>query len=252
MSKRFFAAFGVGMMVLLLPTAASAMHIMEGYLSPGWCISWGIVSIPFLLVGLYSIRRTLEENPRLKILLAMAGAFVFVLSALKLPSITGSSSHPTGIGFGAILFGPAAMSVIGLIVLLFQALLLAHGGLGTLGANVFSMAIVGSFAAYVTYRIVRKFNGPQWMAVFLAAALGDLATYVTTAVQLALGIPHEMGSFYVSLMKFLSIFAITQIPLAICEGILTVIIFNTIAEYGKNEFVHLKTLTKGSIKHAEE
>lgn len=33
------------------------------------------------------------------------------------------------------------MAVLGTITLLFQALLLAHGGLTTLGANVFSMAI---------------------------------------------------------------------------------------------------------------
>ena len=62
-------------------------------------------------------------------LLALCGAFAFVLSALKIPSATGSCSHPTGVGLGAILFGPAATAVLGLIVLLFQALLLAHGGL---------------------------------------------------------------------------------------------------------------------------
>ena len=66
-----------------------------------------------------------------------------MLSALKIPSVTGSCSHPTGTGLGAVLFGPGVMTVLGTIVLLFQALLLAHGGLTTLGANVFSMAIVG-------------------------------------------------------------------------------------------------------------
>ena len=67
---------------------------------------------------------------------------MFVLSALKIPSLTGSCSHPTGVGLGAILFGPSVMSVLGTIILLFQSLLLAHGGLTTLGANAFSMAIV--------------------------------------------------------------------------------------------------------------
>jgi hypothetical protein len=40
-----------------------------------------------------------------------------VLSALKLPSVTGSSSHPTGTGLGAILFGPTVMTVLGSVVL---------------------------------------------------------------------------------------------------------------------------------------
>ena len=57
----------------------------------------------------------------------------------------------TGTGLGAILFGPAAMSVLGLIVLLFQAVLLAHGGLTTLGANTFSMAVAGPFVSYFLF-----------------------------------------------------------------------------------------------------
>ncbi len=62
---------------------------------------------------------------------------MFVLSALKIPSVTGSCSHPTGVGLGAIMFGPSVMFVLGTIVLIFQALLLAHGGITTLGANAF-------------------------------------------------------------------------------------------------------------------
>lgn len=69
----------------------------------------------------------------------MMGAYAFLLSALKLPSVTSSSSHPTGTGLGAVLFGPAPMALLGL---LFQAILLAHGGLATLGANTFSIAIL--------------------------------------------------------------------------------------------------------------
>ena len=93
-------------------------------------------------------------------LLGVAAAFTFVLSALKMPSVTGSCSHPTGTGLGAVLFGPAAMAPIGMVVLLFQAILLAHGGLTTLGANIFSMAIVGPFAAAAIYRLAKTVNLP--------------------------------------------------------------------------------------------
>lgn len=244
MSKRLQLFVGLILMMFFIPTKASAMHIMEGFLQPGWAIAWGALCIPFIVMGIFSIQKTVNENPRLKILLAMAGAFAFVLSALKLPSVTGSSSHPTGIGFGAILFGPTAMSVIGLIVLLFQALLLAHGGLTTLGANTFSMAVVGPFMAYGVYKLIIKVKGPQWLAIFLAASLADLATYVTTAVQLALAFPAETGGFVVSLVKFMSIFAVTQIPLAISEGILTVIIFNALSAYGIEELKDLKIFSK--------
>ena len=246
MSKKLQLALGLGLMVILMPTMASAMHIMEGFLPPVWTISWGVLCVPFIVMGLFSINKTVRENPRLKIYLAMAGAFAFVLSALKIPSVTGSCSHPTGLGLGTILFGPTAMSVLGLIVLLFQAILLAHGGLTTLGANTFSMAVVGPIVAFATYKLVKKAKGPQWLAVFLAAALGDLLTYMVTSVQLALAFPAEVGGFAASLAKFMGIFAVTQIPLAISEGILTVLIFNAIAAYGKDELKSLNLLQKGA------
>ncbi len=244
MSKKYQLFIGSFLMILLMPSRAFAMHIMEGFLPPIWCISWGVLVIPFVVLGLFSIQKTIKQNPKLKMLLAMAGAFAFVLSALKIPSVTGSCSHPTGVGLGAILFGPTAMTVLGIIVLLFQAILLAHGGLTTLGANTFSMAVVGPIVSFAIYKIVKKANGPQWLAVFLAAALGDLMTYVTTSIQLALAFPAETGGFYASLVKFMGIFAVTQIPLAISEGILTVLIFNAIAAYNKEELNDLKILTK--------
>ncbi|PKM79080.1 MAG: energy-coupling factor ABC transporter permease, partial [Firmicutes bacterium HGW-Firmicutes-13] len=137
------------------------------------------------------------------------------------------------------------------IVLLFQALLLAHGGLTTLGANTFSMSVAGPLVAFATYKLVMKAKGPQWLAVFLAAALGDIITYMVTSVQLALAFPSEVGGFAASLSKFMGVFAVTQIPLAISEGILTVLIFNAIAAYGKDELRSLKFFSKGGLNHAK-
>ncbi|MGV8981118.1 energy-coupling factor ABC transporter permease [Clostridium sp.] len=244
MKKKYQVALGIFIMLIFMPENAFAMHIMEGFLPPIWCISWGAISLPFIVLGLFSIKKKVAINPRIKMLIAMAGAFTFVLSALKIPSVTGSCSHPTGIGLGAILFGPTVMVVIGFIVLIFQALLLAHGGITTLGANTFSMAVVGGIVAYFTYRILKKMKVSQSVSIFAAAALGDMMTYVTTSFQLALAFPDKTGGFIASLMKFLSIFAVTQIPLAISEGILTVIVFNLLTAYSKEELIDLKVLSK--------
>lgn len=233
--------------VVITPFQVNAMHIMEGFLPLGWCILWAILCIPFLIWGMRSIHKKVSQNPQQKMLLGVGGAFSFVLSALKLPSVTGSCSHPTGIGLGAILFGPGVMSVVGCIVLLFQALLLAHGGLTTLGANTFSMAIVGSLIAYGTYKLLKKLKVSNAISVFFAAFLGDILTYITTSIQLSLAFPSEVGGFIASLTKFLTIFAVTQIPLAISEGILTVIVFNLLTVYSKNELNELSVLKEEGI-----
>lgn len=211
-----------------------AMHIMEGYLPAGYCISWGVLCIPFLIVGFLSIQKTLREHRNLVTLLAMSGAFVFVISSLKIPSVTGSCSHMTGTGLGAILFGPAAVSILGLIVLLFQAILLAHGGLTTIGANTFSMAIAGPFVSYGIYVLCKKLNVNKKVGIFLAAALGDLFTYCVTAGQMALA-HHTDTTVGAAFGKFLLVFAPTQVPLAIIEGIITVLIVVGLETYAKPE-----------------
>ena len=225
---------------------ANAMHIMEGYLPPKYCIAWGVLCIPFLATGFMSIKKTLSQHRKTLLILAMAGAYSFVLSALKIPSVTGSSSHATGTGLGAILFGPAAMSIIGIIVLLFQAILLAHGGLTTLGANTFSMAIAGPFLAYGVYKLSLKLKVPKNFSVFLAAFLGDLFTYIVTSFQLAIAHPAEAGGISASFTEFLGVFALTQIPLAVIEGIITVVIIMAFETYAKDELMDLGFLEGGA------
>ncbi len=219
--KKLIAAIAVCSIAFGIYPAANAMHIMEGYLPGTYCIAWGVFSLPFLAAGFLKIRKTLNENRRSLTLLAMSGAFIFVISSLKIPSVTGSCSHMTGTGLGAILFGPCAVSILGIIVLVFQAILLAHGGLTTLGANTFSMAIAGPIVTYALYKVCQKCKVNHLVSVFLAAALGDLFTYCVTSVQLALAYPSESGGVLASAVKFLGVFAPTQVPLAVVEGLLT-------------------------------
>lgn len=224
--------------------AAYAMHIMEGYLAPGYCIAWGIVSLPFLVWGFFRIKNILKENRRNITLLAMSGAFIFVISSLKIPSVTGSCSHMTGTGLGALLFGPSPMAILGIIVLLFQAILLAHGGLTTLGANTFSMAIAGPFLSFGLYQACKKIGVNKRVSIFLAGFSGDLFTYCVTSLQLAVAYPSAQGGAAASAVKFLGVFAPTQLPLAVIEGILTVIIIIALETYARPEMKSIGFLGK--------
>ena len=231
-------------MMFAVTPSAGAMHIMEGYLPVGFCISWGAVCLPFLFSGFRSIRRVLSQRRELITLLAMSGAFIFVISSLKIPSVTGSCSHMTGTGLGAILFGPGTVAVLGLIVLLFQAILLAHGGLTTLGANTFSMAIAGPLVSFGLYKLLGKTRMNKKLVIFLAAALGDLFTYCVTAVQLALA-HHADVSIGAAMGKFMMVFAPTQVPLAIIEGLITVLILSGLETYAKPELRAIGYLKEG-------
>ncbi|MER5811118.1 energy-coupling factor ABC transporter permease [Streptomyces sp. NPDC002033] len=215
------------------------MHIAEGFLPPLHAAAWGVASAPFVVHGVRALTREVKANPESTLLLGASGAFTFVLSALKIPSVTGSCSHPTGTGLGAILFRPPIMAVLGTITLLFQALLLAHGGLTTLGANVFSMAIAGPWAGYAAYRLLRKCGAPLMVTVFAGAFVADLVTYCVTSVQLALAFPDPASGFPGALEKFAGIFALTQIPLAVSEGLLTVLVMRLLMQSSKSDLVRL-------------
>lgn len=220
------------------------MHIMEGYLPASHALAWSLVAIPPVVWSARAIVKHARSSPRGKLEIAAAGAFTFLLSSFKLPSVTGSSSHATGTGLGALLIGPSVMPALGAIVLLFQALLLAHGGLTTLGANIVSMAVVGPWVAHGVFVGGRAAGIPRGVSVFLAASLGDLATYLTTSLQLALAFPDPSTGVLGALGKFGAIFALTQVPLALVEGALTVVTLRSLVA------VHRKTMT-GIVERGE-
>jgi cobalt/nickel transport system permease protein len=223
------------------------MHIFEGFLPSPWWQLWFVFSIPVIMFGMYRLNKLVSERRDLLPLLAVAGAFIFVLSSLKLPSVTGSSSHPTGTGMAAIMFGPAVTAVLSVIVLLYQALFLAHGGLTTLGANVASMGIIGPVVAYLIYKAGMKANINFYVVVFLAATFADWITYVVTSTQLALAFPSQAGGFWGSFQAFAAIFATTQVPLAIMEGALTALIFKYIIQVKSDALVELKVVSQETI-----
>ncbi|WMW24009.1 energy-coupling factor ABC transporter permease [Methanolobus sediminis] len=227
------------------------MHIFEGFLPSPWWQLWFVFSIPIILYGMYKLNKLVSAKREVVPLLAVAGAFIFVLSSLKLPSVTGSCSHPTGTGMAAVLFGPSITAVLGVIVLIYQALFLAHGGISTLGANVASMGIVGPVVAYAFYKAASKANMNFYLNIFLATAIADWVTYVTTSIQLSLAFPTggalTVSGFLTSFYAFAMVFATTQVPLAIMEGALTALIMKYVVEVKSDVLVNLEVLSTEAV-----
>ncbi len=211
----------VAIMAFVTVAPAHAMHISEGILPVPWAVLWFILSIPFVAVGLRQLRIRTREEPQFKAFLGLVGAAVFVISCMPIPVPTaGTCSHPCGTGMAAILVGPFLTVVIASVALTLQALFLAHGGLTTLGANIFSMGIAGAFVGYGAFFLARRLGASWVVAAFLAGMLSDWATYTVTALILGSALSPG-GSFVHMFLAILVAFVPTQAPLGVLEGFIT-------------------------------
>ncbi len=215
------AVTAAALLFLLVPANAHAMHISDGILPFDWAALWYVIAAPFVLYGLFRLKRESRESARVKPLVGMVGAAVFVISCMPIPvPVVGSCSHPAGTAMAAILIGPLYSVVAASVSLLLQALFLSHGGITTLGANIVSMGIAGSFAGYAVFKGLEKAGAPVLLAAFAAGVAGDWATYSVTSVELASAL-HAQGEFASSLKTILFAFAPVQAPIGILEGVIT-------------------------------
>jgi cobalt/nickel transport system permease protein len=206
---------------LFVASNAYAMHIAEGILPFNWAALWFAVAAPFVAYGLYNLRKLSETDLSFKPLVGLMAAVVFIVSCMPVPVPTaGTCSHPCGTGLSAILLGPGISVLVASVALLIQALFLSHGGLSTLGANIVSMGVAGSFAGYLTFRLLRRFGLNLAIAGFIAGLFADWATYLTTSVELASGIRGD-APFFPLFTKIALAFVPTQLPLGILEGAMT-------------------------------
>jgi cobalt/nickel transport system permease protein len=151
------------------------MHIPDGYLSPSTCAVLYAGAGLGWYGALRRIRRTLTT--RMVPLISVFAAFSFVLMMFNLPLPGGTTGHALGVTIAAIVIGPAGSIMAISIALAIQALFFGDGGITTLGANCFNMAIVGSLVAYATYRLIA--NGAAITArrrLVAAAIAGYFAT----------------------------------------------------------------------------
>ena len=188
---------------------------MDGILSPEWIVIWFLLTAVFIVIGARKIVAKRKQDPSFMSILALMGAAVFIISIWHLPvAVGGSSGHPTGTAMASIIIGPFATVVVTTIALFFQ-MFLAHGGITTLGANTFSMGIVGAFSGYAIYRILRKIGASFWLSAGLAGFVGDMLTYLTTALQLSLSLHPEAVLANWALLT--AEFSVIQIPISILE-----------------------------------
>ncbi|MGD0215035.1 MAG: cobalt transporter CbiM [Terriglobales bacterium] len=164
------------------------MHIPDGYLSPSTCATLYLVAASGWYAALKRIKQLLAT--RAIPLISVFAAFCFVVMMFNVPLPGGTTGHAVGVGVSAIVLGPWGSILAISIALAIQALFFGDGGITTLGANCFNMAIVGSFAAYAVYRVVAANSDLKSRRRVLAAAVAGYvainASSLVTAVELGI------------------------------------------------------------------
>jgi cobalt/nickel transport system permease protein len=199
----------------------AAMHISEGILPLGHAAAWGAAAAPFLALGVREARRLRAAGPSPRLaLLGMSFAFTFAASAFPLPvPVVGASSHLCATPLVALILGPRLAVLPAAAALLAQALLLGHGGLTPIGANLLTMGIVAPWITVAVARAATAARLPRGAVVGLACAAGSAAVYAADAAILALALPGSQGFLHWFARIGLG-FAPIQAPLLVVEALL--------------------------------
>jgi len=237
-------------MMLTVASPAHAMHISEGILPLGWAALWFAIALPFVALGCRELKRVSRDDLAMKPLVGLLAAVVFIISCMPIPVPTaGTCSHPCGTAISAILVGPFISVLISTVALLIQALVMAHGGLTTLGADIVSMGVVGSFVGYAVFKGLRRCGASLGVAAFTAGILTDWATYMTTSVELASGI-RGSEPFLPLFAKILVAFVPTQLPLGILEGAMTAGMVTLLARKRPDLLVRMRLMKQQEVQNA--
>lgn len=158
------------------------MHIPDGILSAPILAGFGAASG---LSVIYSARKAEASTAAHRIpLLGVLGAFVFAAQMVNFPVGPGASGHLLGASLLAATIGPWAASITMTAILLIQALVFQDGGVLALAANVFNMAVLGVWAAWLPYRALSR-SGRTLIGLFLGSLLSVLLSAILALAQVS-------------------------------------------------------------------
>jgi len=185
------------------------VHISDGILSSEVIISTSIIGVGFVLYSLKTIK-----NKNIAIVSAMSAIF-FIASFIHIP-LGPTQIHLVLIGVIGIILGSSVFLAL-LIALLLQATLLGYGGLTSLGANLFIMAL----PSYLIYLLVKNrfldFMSYK-LKYFFIGFLPVLLSTIFLALILSLSKEEYLYASYTIIF--------VNIPAMIIEGLITLFLIN--------------------------
>lgn len=209
------------------------MHIPDGYLSPQTYLPLYAVFISFLSVAIKKVKQRLSI--KLVPFMGMASAFSFLIMMFNIPIPGGSSGHAVGAALIALILGPWIAMISVSVALVLQAFIFSDGGITTIGANCFNIAVVIPFVAYGIFKLIKgksQSDGRLTIAAFFAGHIslftGALFTAVELGIQPLIAVSsqgHPLYSPY-PLSVTIPVMAIENLLIfGIIEGIITALLF---------------------------
>jgi cobalt/nickel transport system permease protein len=180
-----------------------ALHIPDGFLSPGVAVAAGLLAAAAIAYGLRVANVELDDA-RVP-LLGVVAAFIFAAQMLNFPVAGGTSGHFLGATLAAVLLGPWIACLVMSVVLVVQCFAFADGGVSALGANILNMGVLGALLAgylvvgaeKVLPRTRAAFLGTvgvvAWLAVMIGAAATSLELAVSDTIPLGTVLPAMLG-----------------------------------------------------------
>lgn len=176
-----------------------ALHIPDGFLNlPVIAVTW-VLAIALIAISLNRVQTEYQEKA--VPLMGVCAAFIFAAQMINFPIPGGTSGHLLGGTLAGALLGPWAGTLVMTVVFIVQAVVFQDGGLTVLGANIFNMGLIGTFAGYYLYKAIRfaigrnKISGmavgsavAAWASVMIAAIVCAIQLAISGTVPLAVAI----------------------------------------------------------------
>jgi cobalt/nickel transport system permease protein len=180
-----------------------AMHIPDGFLSPGVAAAAGAAAIAAVAYGLRVANVELDEA-RVP-LLGVTAAFIFATQMLNFPVAGGTSGHLLGATLAAVLLGPWLACLVMTVVLVVQCFAFADGGVSALGANILNMGVLGALLAgyliVAAQKVLPRTRAAllgsvgfvSWLAVMVGATFTSFELSVSGTIPLDTVLPAMLG-----------------------------------------------------------
>jgi len=182
------------------------MHIPDGFIDVQTSAIFAGLAAAGVATALKGARTQLDEKTAP--LAGLTAVFIFAVQMLNFPVAAGT------------LVGPWAATLALAVVLIMQGFLFADGGLTAIGLNVFNMGVIGVWAGYGIFLVLRKILPKNKSSISLAAAIGGLLSVPAAAIGFT--IQYAMGATATfSVSTVLGAMVGTHILIGIGEAIIT-------------------------------